>query len=622
LISAGVVANVHRLQLDEKFTNHAHLHDEYFTSSNPKFVEKSKQGSIPTSTSNERRFIARHILFPLLHFLGECYAILDKLPTQQITPCPESQEVNGHKNGIEGDTNTCNLEKSAVRHERGSNKTKKKTRKATPRKATPPPPGMLSLKDYTNVACLLEFAISICMLPRLEYPVLCFGLNASQSDEIEEPRQNDEIKTLLAEKRCGVLPKSLSGRISKWVLSWGTVYFASIEAGFREGDLKGDATEYTSTDDENRCETEIGKCSHLVTEFRQIIQTLDAYNELSLLATAMGYVLLLDRFRPMLLPRHLNDVYMTLLFLERLRLWIANKYGRTSPCNRFSKEKMIALKGQRKEEMHLRSHLHGLEQALLFAPLQIPVPLVVPVESSKPQSDPKTLSSFFMDFSSLRPVDHREAALAFRTLLSGGAVMGQEYNIVSSQTASTSSSSSNSFSISRTQTKMTIPPWLRMRLGQCLTKLAREDLRSVVDVFVAYARGSAGGGTADDSRGNEVDDEMTGAAARLARALCAKPAHMRGSNSNNDGGDSGGDGHTFERRLCRQFVDFLIVEGEVNWKNRKPDDNNNVGAIPRSRSTAAMFLTLWATISQLPLEVLKPIFLPMFNLLRCREGRS
>jgi len=166
------------------------------------------------------------------------------------------------------------------------------------------------------------------MLPRLEYPVLCFGLNASQSDEIEEPRQNDEIKTLLAEKRCGVLPKSLSGRISKWVLSWGTVYFASIEAGFREGDLKGDATEYTSTDDENRCETETGKCSHLVTEFRQIIQTLDAYNELSLLATAMGYVLLLDRFRPMLLPRHLNDVYMTLLFLERLRLWIANKYGR------------------------------------------------------------------------------------------------------------------------------------------------------------------------------------------------------------------------------------------------------------------------------------------------------
>ncbi|KAL7466148.1 hypothetical protein ACHAXS_006441 [Conticribra weissflogii] len=603
LIAEGILEKVHILQLGDAFTIHAHVHEEYSTPINPKDTEKLKSELIPPAKSNERRFIARRILLPLLHYLGECYAILDNLTTQQPPPSPESQESKGQKNENDSDTNACNREISAEIHERRSAKTKKKTRKSAP-----PPPGMLSLRDYTNVACLLEFTISICLIPRLEYPTSCFGVYWSKNDNIEHPIKHVEIKTLLAEKRCGVLPKSLSGRISKWVLSWGTVFFSSIEAGFYEGDLG-----YAKNDHENRSKSEIGQCPQLVTEFHQIFQTLDAYNELTLLATAMGHVLLLDRFRPMLLPRHLNDVFMTLLFLERLSWWMANKNGKTMSCNRFSKEEMIILEGQSIEETYMRSHLHNLEKSLLFAPLQISMPVIAPVEPTKQQTHQKTWPSLYTNLSSLRPVDHREAALAFRTLLSGGAVMGQEHHIGTSQTAATSSSSSNEFSISRTQTKMTIPPWLRMRLGQCLTELAREDLRSVVDVFVAYARGSAGGGTADDRHSNEVDDEMTGAAARLARALCAKPANSRGLNSGVVNVASGGYGRAFEMRLCRQFVDFLVDEGEVNWKNRKSDDNGDVGAIPRSRSTAAMFLTFWATISQLHLEVLKSIFLPMLT---------
>jgi len=178
-------------------------------------------------------------------------------------------------------------------------------------------------------------------------------------------------------------------------------------------------------------------------------------------------------------------------------------------------------------------------------------------------------------------VDRREAALAYRNLLGGGANMAMP-NVHNNQT---------------------IPPWLRFRLGQCLTGIAGKDLPSVVDVFVASVRGPGGGGGANNdgssSNGNADEDIMTGAAARLARALCAKPA---GSSSSTKG-----DWNAFQFRLCYQFVQFLVAEGrglsnELFALNDGRNGNHN--QLQRSRKSVAMSLSFWATIGQLTDETL------------------
>jgi len=178
-----------------------------------------------------------------------------------------------------------------------------------------------------------------------------------------------------------------------------------------------------------------------------------------------------------------------------------------------------------------------------------------------------------------RTIDHREAALACRTLLSGGAVMTNTEQVVST-------------------TNLSIPPWLRMRLGQFLTTLAGDNLQSVVDVFVAYAHGHGGNSDGDEngSNNNMGDEIMTGAAARLARALCAKPA---GQPSSENGSTP------FLEKLCDQFVEFLVEEGQQHIKKSKEAENYE---LVRSRSSVAMSLTLWATIGQLSVDVFLSTF--------------
>ena len=87
--------------------------------------------------ANERKQIMYEVIFPLLRHLEQCYGVLDTLPqsAKECAPTVQSQSTRNRR---------------------------KKTAK--------PPMGMLSLNDYTNVACLLEFVVSISLLPCLEYP--------------------------------------------------------------------------------------------------------------------------------------------------------------------------------------------------------------------------------------------------------------------------------------------------------------------------------------------------------------------------------------------------------------------------------------------------------------------
>lgn len=465
--------------------------------------------------SNERKQILYHVIVPLLRQLEQYYAIMDELPA-----APPNQQTSSSPQSF------------------ATTKTNYKNNKA------PPPLGMLSLNDYTNVACLLEFTISITLIPLLEHPAIYLPPLAQSStgnnlftDAQDTMHKINKHSTIIAQKRHQSFPKSLSGRISKMILTWGTLYATESHVALYENLVEG---EYLSDDSLSSLRQSY--------QFHRIFQ---AYNEMTIVASSVGRLLLLDRFRPMLLPRHLSDVYLMLLIAERLR-WYLSKLDSHIPCN--EKHSMLAalVESEKRTEQWNHEILQSLHMSLLFTPLTFP--------SSVTSTIPTQL------LSSVKLVDCREAALAYRTLLSGGASM------VLSEASSP-----------------VIPTWLRIRIGQSLTKLALEDVRSVVEVFVASARGSGG-----DDDGNTIasmnDDVMTGAAARLACALCTEPMRMPNSTT------ATCKTQQFQEKLCSQFVSFLVVEGQSS------------NDLLQSRSSVAMHLTLWATIGQLPMETLQSFF--------------
>jgi hypothetical protein len=116
-------------------------------------------------------------------------------------------------------------------------------------KKPPPPRGMLSIQNYTDIAAFLEFTVCTSLLPCLDTNVL-----ASVRDRAQY-----------------LIPKSLAGRLSRISLLWGSAVAAA--------DKDGEPTD----------------------SIRQ--------KELAKTVTLLGCVVLLDRFRPMLLPRHLADFY-------------------------------------------------------------------------------------------------------------------------------------------------------------------------------------------------------------------------------------------------------------------------------------------------------------------------
>ncbi|KAL7485687.1 hypothetical protein ACHAW6_011280, partial [Cyclotella cf. meneghiniana] len=459
----------------------------------------------PSLDGDERRRILYLLVFPLLKYLHECYTILDKAPESSPTPPSDRHQKN----------------------------------------KPPPAKGMLSLNDYTNVACLLEFAVCSCLLPRMEH----YRFWDSPSREEETDNIDAIYTTILARKRSRSLPKSLSGRISASTLAWGT---------------------HAAADDLSRVlsswsEKHGDKSNHFLED--HIILLRQNCDELIRLANGVGRLVLLDRFRPMLLPRHLGDLYLTLIFFEHCN---RNLQKMLEKCRNLGVD--AKWYGAPRDAHQLGdTTLIDLRFALRFSPLN-------PLSASK--TEPLMQHSWNTTDSNLRCVDRREAALAYRTLLSGAAAV-----VLNSQ--STDKGPKQKFHPSPV---LGMPPWLRLRLGQCLTKLAEDDLRAVVDVFVA----SASGVGSQESRNNE--DVMTAAAARLARALCAKSSFDDGSTDA---------ASIFQDKLCQQFVDFLVDEGNHVFKNLV--NGKDMSESP-SRHSVAMSLTLWATVGQLPEEIFKTSF--------------
>ena len=177
-------------------------------------TKNDRQGS---ASNNARCRVVHEILHPLLISLAKCYQVIDTLP-QLTTP---QQGNRGNK---------CQMNKP------------------------PPPRGMLSIQNYTDVAVFIEFLVCTSILPLLEPDILMSALDRSRRS----------------------LPKSMAGRIAKNALQWGT---ANID---KNSDVH--STIY----------------------------------ELRLTVAAIGNVVLLDRFRPMMLPRHLVDLFAAVLQSDEL----------------------------------------------------------------------------------------------------------------------------------------------------------------------------------------------------------------------------------------------------------------------------------------------------------------
>ncbi|CAJ1937163.1 unnamed protein product [Cylindrotheca closterium] len=163
-------------------------------------------GTLSSIKDDERYRLVHNVLLPLVRLLTQCYSILDKILPSQPKPT--------------------------------ENTSRKKTKKPEP------PVGMLSIQNYTDVACLLEFLVLTNILPYLDANVMI-----SAQDRIQYH-----------------LPKSLAGRMPRAALAWNSMQASSISASEKSFEL-------------------------LTTSI------------------TISSLVMLDRFKPMLLPRHLSDLY-------------------------------------------------------------------------------------------------------------------------------------------------------------------------------------------------------------------------------------------------------------------------------------------------------------------------
>lgn len=332
---------------------------------------------------NERKQILYTIIFPLLKQLQRCYAAIDDIESS-LPPREEAKETTTKPEVID--------------------------RKSKRKNAAPPPLGMLSLNDYVNVACLLEFAISITLIPTMEYPNL-YQLQLNPYKNMSNSGGNAAVKvtkitsrtTTMAQRRIQALPKPLAGRISKSALTWGSKYASRMHASLYNSINNLVLSQNNTTED-----VMIAQQSY------DVYNTYHSFIEVILLSTSIGHLVLLDRFRPMLLPRHLSDIYLAVIIAERLR-WVLLGLEKTS-LKLQSKQLPSWCIGQREREIEKLTscELQSLESALLFVSLKFPSTFITRVSSNE-----------IAPTMTRRTIDHREAALACRTLLSGGAMMNR-----------------------------------------------------------------------------------------------------------------------------------------------------------------------------------------------------
>lgn len=239
------------------FTNHTQ------TNSDLRQEEKTDASIISDPRTppagQEVAWLLDNLLLPLCDALASCYRILD--------------QWNEHDASEQAPSSSSSQSKAHPPFKHSSHSRHHKPR---------PPPGLLSLAQYTNVACLLELTVCLGILPHLS------------SSWILAP----------IDQRVCHLPKSLAGRMPRQCLL--LLLRNPISTTTQ------DALESNKKKDDNNNNNN----SH---HNRTTLATLQAAESLQRTADSLGQVLFLDRFRPMLLPRHVADVYAAVFQADEFR---------------------------------------------------------------------------------------------------------------------------------------------------------------------------------------------------------------------------------------------------------------------------------------------------------------
>ena len=202
-------------------------------------IDVHVQGRCGDSTASASSAVVEDILMPLCRELYLVYQTLD---------CDEHEPP-------QHDTNHKNNTPSAVNN-----------------KYT-----LLSLQDYTNIACLLELLVCTSILPRAASATQTH----TKSTTVIYNTYNTYNTALVRERVKHNLSKALAGRIPRRALLWGSACLSLCNDKYEHGHEKKKV----------RIAQEMRSTAHVIAD-----------------------LCLLDRFRPMLLPRHLEDVYLGLLY--------------------------------------------------------------------------------------------------------------------------------------------------------------------------------------------------------------------------------------------------------------------------------------------------------------------
>ena len=230
--------------------------------------------SLDPQAEQDGRWNCVHFIFvPLIKLLTEYYQALDNLPQLQ----------------------------SATDLKKTSSKTKLKGR-------TKPiaPRGLLSLANYTDIACLLELIVCTSIMPLLEPFIL---------SKVED--------------RCKTIPRAMAGRIPRRSLLWGT-----------------ESVNYSQDGTKPKRKT----VDDMISKIKR------ARDELSKVSIAISNLVLSDRFKPMLFPRHVADLFAALFQIERLDDLLEKYTPRTGTNNSNAKQKGCDYD---EEENVLRIYLGG-----------------------------------------------------------------------------------------------------------------------------------------------------------------------------------------------------------------------------------------------------------------------
>ncbi len=439
----------------------------------------------------DRYQLVHTIFLPLLTALTEAYAIIDNNTMDTST---DSSNTINTANGI------SNIIKSKHR-----NKPKA-------------PKHLLSLSNYTDIASLIELTICTSIIPKLESNVLL------------------DIK----DRSTFCLPKSLQGRLRKQTLVWGMNVANKINSSAN----KTTTVNTNNTNKSNQHEEKLQMAIHNIQNAKQ---------ELSIVIHTITQIILLDRFRPMLLPRHVTDVYAVIFQLERLDDLEENFLKLLHPNNHslisLSSSEMI-VSWIRQIFLNEKKNIHECNQEQQQEHYTIPYQYHVLQNSIQPM------------------IDIYAKVKSFQSLLLNG--------------------------------KKT-PLWLRLRVGQLLTdiaiqkeqyqdkinldnndigttnhNIAVQGLQAIIDIFVVAAS-------------SLPTEEMTGASLRLSKVLCTVDEK---------------ENVLYYKQLLGQFI--LLLDNLTYYQGEKKQPHNGGDGDNDDELNArivANILTIWAVLEHVSIEI-------------------